>query len=280
MSTNVFIFANCHGTIYKNALERSDLNSELSVTHVVSFENLDNFKNLIPYFKKCDVLIIQPVQNYEQFSIHNLKKYLKRSCKIIRVPFIRFEGFWDKTDVRELTKFKSPAVMFYPKIFKREEITSYLLGEKLSSMDILDNFEKSLRDFSDLEKKGDIKFYDFFVQNYQNIPLFRDSYHLTAPFFSYISQQLVDIVSHYSKADLKRIENISLDVGREFGHYKPITNKVAEVLGLKYDLSLYFKYNRWEYLVMILEHENSDDLNVVSNFKELEIFLKNKKAII
>lgn len=280
MSVNVLIFANCHGIIYKNALQRADINSELSITHIVSYQNIDNFSNIVSYFQNCDILIIQPVQNYEQFSIHSLReKYLKKSCKIIRVPFIRFEGFWDKTDVRELEKFKPAAVMFYPKVFRKQEIPIYLNGEELLTASVMENFEKSLKDFSDLEKRGDIKFYDFFVQNYQNTPLFRDSYHLTAPFYNYVIQQLIDLVSDYANVKLKRIENVSLIVGREYGHFKPIITKVAESLKLSYDLSSYFKYNRYEYLSMILEHENSQVPTIIADLNELTIFFNNQKSL-
>jgi hypothetical protein len=68
-----------------------------------------------------------------------------------------------------------------------------------------------------------------------------------------------------------KIDLISLGTTKaEFGHYKPIKNIFAKVLGLTYDLDSYYIYNRYDYLTKILDYEENgevfiNDLNQLKN---------------
>jgi hypothetical protein len=44
---------------------------------------------------------------------------------------------------------------------------------------------------------------------------------------------------------------------KEFGHFKPITDRCSEVLQLEYDLDSYFQYSRRDYLITILHYDNT-----------------------
>ncbi|MCY6413452.1 WcbI family polysaccharide biosynthesis putative acetyltransferase [Acinetobacter sp. VNH17] len=279
----VFIFANCHGSIYQKTIETSDVVGLFEINHVVSYENLNNYDAIECFFRECDILIIQPVHNYEKFKVENIKKILKPECLMIRIPFIRFDGFWEVGDVRSLEKFKSAAVMFYPKIDKVLEIPKYLKGENLHDVIIQNNFDHALEKFRDLENTGDIKFVDFFLKFYQKIPLFRDSYHLTIPFFNFICYQIIEIIRfNFPRVKLKNqdINMNNIKISKEWGHYKPITNKVANVLRLEYDLSSYFRYNRYDYLARIIQYENGSNSEIIGSLNELNLIFDNPKVLI
>lgn len=250
----VLIFSNCHGATYKREIESSFSKDDIHVDYVVSYENLENYEVLKERFSNCDFLILQPIYNYPNFSIENIKTVVKKSCKILRIPFIRFDGFWPKTE-RKLKSFLDPAVQFFPSIDETSGINDYLYGDVFDEELIKSNFSNALDKLLSLENSGDIKFYNFFIENYQNVPLLRDSYHPTAAFFKHISRELVKILREDLSLGSAEPSYTANQWGKEFGHFKPIQNGYAKVLGLKYDLDSYFTFSRYDYLFNILNHE-------------------------
>lgn len=273
---NILIFANCHGTLYKNALVKAEVFNRCNIEHVLSYENIRNFNGLKEKFSRCDVLVIQPIQSYEEFKIENLKLILKPSCHIIRVPFIRFNGFWPPNDIRELDRINKDAVMFFPRIYKEYEVSPYLHGISLDESLILSTFDDAVNRLVELEKTGDVEFVDFFKKNYKDIPLFRDPYHPTMPFSEYIALQINRMVEEYlfsTGRDLPQ-DTSNITWNKEYGHFKPITNRFAQVLGLKYDLNSYFMYSRYDFLTGVLRCEKGthsiNDLNDLRNYFDKE----------
>lgn len=269
---NILIFANCHGALYKKALEEQ-LIGEHKIDYVLSYENLSNFPILKSKFEIADVLVIQPVTNYENFKIENLKKILKPDCLIVKVPFVRFDGFWPKNEDKELSKFHKAAVMFFPEISKENEIVNYLTEKETRSDEILDHFADSLNRLEELEATGDVKFMNFFRENYQKIPLFRDSYHPTKPFYQHLAKNIVEIIGAEKNIPYNEVL-VDVTVGKEVGHYKPIKNIFADVLELKYDLSSYFVVHRHKYLQTIVAYENSSELEHINDLNQLVSLLK------
>ena len=49
----------------------------LEIEHVLSYKNLSNFEKVKHKFAKCDILIMQPVQNYTQWKMENILPLLK-----------------------------------------------------------------------------------------------------------------------------------------------------------------------------------------------------------
>lgn len=274
----VLIFANCHGIIYKNALTLCDPNGMLEIEHIISYENIDNFENIKNKFSECDILIIQPVQNYDRFKVENLLPLLKKECTVIRVPFIRFNGYWDKQDVRELDKFSQPAVMFFPNIQSEKDVSQYLYRNLEDESEIQTRFESGLEEMKSLEGQGDVKFVDFFIENHQTIPLFRDPYHPTKVIYDFISYQLAEIIH---KKIPSIIKNNTFSVpntwDKEYGHFKPIKRQVATTLGLMFDLDSYFRYPRVDYLKKILIYQNSSHEKVIDDLVKLDEILNSEK---
>jgi hypothetical protein len=271
---NIFIFANCHGQIYKkfileNVLDRKQVN----VDYAISYESLDSYNELLPTFQEADILIIQPVSNYKEFMLTNLVKVLKPDCLIIKVPFVRFEGFWPKETAKKLTKFDHAAVTDFPKLNSNEEIITYLTEEKTDTKYIKAVFELGLSKLKDIEDSGDIEFFDFFLEHYQTVPLFRDQLHPTTIFYKHFAKQIVEIISKKKNVKFSNSkDSVRENVEKEYGHYRPIKDIFAKTLGLEYDLSGYFVYNRFEYLSNVLHYENSAntkdrvaDINMLKN---------------
>jgi len=271
----VFIFANCHGNIYKNVLSNADLHSDLNIEHLLSYENLSNYKSIKHKFSECDILIIQPVQNYEKFKMENLLPLLKKECTVIRMPFIRFNGYWDKDDVRELSKFKPPAVMFFPNITEIDESTQYIDGDLCDQSKVVSRFESAIDEMKDTEQQGDIKFVDFVLEHHTSIPLFRDAYHPTKTMYDFISHQLLETVRSTVPSLSKSSFSLPDTWNKEYGHFKPIDNITAKTLELKYDLDSYFTYSRSTYLKSILQHENRINAEIIVDLSNLTRILKN-----
>lgn len=260
----VLIFANCHGAIYKHALEKADKEKILEIEHIISYENMDKFENIKHKFLECDILIIQPVQNYEEFKIENIQALLKKNSQLIRVPFVRFNGYWDEKDIKQLKKFTSSAVMFFPSIKYENEVEHYLKGNR-SENEILKSFEKSIHDMRILEEQGDVKFVDFFLKHHQSLPFFRDYYHPTKIMYDYISHQIVESVRKNIPALIQTDFNLPSKLEKEYGHFKPIQDNVALILGLQYDLDSYWKYSRKTYLEGVLNYENSKNDKTIND---------------
>lgn len=234
----------------------------MNIQHDISYSNLDKFEELKPKFEEADVLIIQPVQQYDDFKIENLKKILKKDCLIIRIPFIRFRGFWPDSEERTFEKFDSNSVMFFPRLENSGEVDKYISGKGFSDEEIERKFNAELNLLREMDKQSDVEFLDYFIENYKKIPMFNDPYHPTWHFICYLTQQIFDKITAEKKVELKpnnfefytyKVENV---------YFKPITSRAANVLGLKYDLDSYYIESRKNYLSKILDYENNAESTV------------------
>jgi flagellar biosynthesis protein FlhB len=106
---NLLIFSNCHRNYYKKIFEKyTNIPYLFNIKYIINYENLNNYENIKPYFEKADIIIINPILNYEKFKIENIKNIVKPTCKIIIIPFIRFDGFWMEKTFLHLLTFQSP----------------------------------------------------------------------------------------------------------------------------------------------------------------------------
>ncbi|WNC71300.1 GSCFA domain-containing protein [Thalassotalea psychrophila] len=282
---NIFIFANCHGQIYKNYINKYiNKNINYKLDYAISYESLKDYEKLLPTFKAADILIIQPVSNYKEFTLENLNNVIKKDCLVIRVPFVRFDGFWPKEKAKVLKKIEHAAVTDFPKVNTTKEIADYLTEQVTDSKLIFDIFNLALIKLAEIEKSGDIKFYDFFLKNYKMVPLFRDQLHPTTVFFEHFAAQIIGIISEKRGLEFNAIDQRKPgNAPKEYGHFRPIKNIFAKELGLQYDLNSYFIYNRFEYLSNILAFENdADEMQLVKNINDLKniVFSRKPKKVI
>ncbi len=270
---NILIFANCHGASYKKFIEEHAKDSStFIIDYIVSYENLDAYDKIKHKFEDADILIIQPVSSYPEFSMDSLSKILKPDCLVIRVPFVRFEGLWPKEKSRVLQKIAPAAVMDFPeKLDDASKIVEYLTENESNELDILENFRLAVEKMKEIEKSSDLTFVEFFLKHYKKVPFFRDALHPTSIMYDHLSREIVNLIGNKASIEFLPLPDIDLSQWKkEFGHYKPIKDKYARSLGLEYELSSYFSYNRYEYLRYIIDCENSNENTYISDLSMLK----------
>tara|TARA_B110000208_G_scaffold190624_1_gene254979 strand:- start:973 stop:2715 length:1743 start_codon:yes stop_codon:yes gene_type:complete len=254
-SKNMVVFSNCHGERYIDIFKRdTNIHNVFNINYIVSYQQLDNFSNFKGDFIKADVLIINNIKQYNDYTMGNLKQILKPSCMVIVIPFVRFEGYWMPEQYKQLKYVSGNAVSFFPNI-EKNNIKSYLLGDNDNNNEIITYFKKCLAKLKQIDQESDIRFYDFFVDNHDKFPFFRDNYHPTMNILEYIATQIIEKIDQcfditYNKSNF----NLKQDLF-EWGHYKPIRNSVKRALKLEYDLDKVFLCNREKYLNVILDNE-------------------------
>ena len=272
---NIVIFSNCHGERYINIMKRdTNILHLFNINYIVSFMQLNNFEHYKNEFCNADILIINNIKNYNDYTITNLKKYIKKECLLIIIPFVRFEGYWFPENIKQLHYIKDNAVSFFPNI-NINLIHDYLTNKIDNEECVINYFNTCLQKLKQIENECDIKFYDFFIENHKKYPFFRDNYHPTSNMLEYIGKQIINIIK--SKYDINYKDNhYSLKTNiYEYGHYKPILNCMKDILGLEYDLDTLFICNRYNYLYTILYNEEHTKKNII-NLDDMKIKLFNK----
>ena len=280
---NMVIFSNCHGERYINMFKRdTNILNLFNINYIVSFMQLNNFEHYKHDFCNADILIINNIKNYNDYTINNLKTYIKKECLLIIIPFVRFEGYWIPENIKQLKYVKDNAVSFFPDI-NINLINDYLINDYLinklkitkeNKEIILNYFNNCLDKLKQIEKECDIKFYDYFIENHKKFPFFRDNYHPTSNMLEYIGAQLIRKIK--DKYDIKYTDNnyiLKQDI-YEYGHYKPITNIMKEILELEYNLDTIFICDRYNYIYTILNNEDKkQDIKDLDDMK-LKLFHK------
>lgn len=275
---NMVVFSNCHGEKYINIFKRdTNILNLFNINYILSFMQLNNFEHYKNDFCNADILIINNIKNYNDYTINNLKKYIKKECLLIIIPFVRFEGYWIPEKIKQLHYVKDNAVSFFP------DININLINEYLTNTQeitdesktlVLNYFNNCLIKLKQIESECDIKFYEYFIENHKKYPFFRDNYHPTSNMLEYIASQLINKIKN--KYDIKyKATNYSLkkDI-YEYGHYKPITNNVKQILELDFNLDTVFICDRYNYLYNILNNEdNKQDIKDLDDMK-LKLFNK------
>lgn len=258
---NLVIFSNCHGERYLEIFKReSNIHDYFNIKFILSYQHLNDFENFKKYFEKADILIINNIKNYNDYTINNLKRILKKDVLLIILPFIRFEGYYLPEKYKQLKYFKENSVSYFPNI-NLNQIDLYL-DQKINIFEYIKYYNKCLEKLKQIERESDIKFIDFFINNHLTYPMFRDNYHPTSNMIEFVASQLM--IKIQEKFDIEYTNNVPKLVtdAFEYGHYKPIQNYIKKVLGIKYDLDEVFICSRKKYLTKIIEYENNVNKNI------------------
>jgi hypothetical protein len=218
----IVIVMNCHGEeiiTYLNKIPEITVNFD--IVYITTYLNFNNSDALLP-LTTCDILITHNVKNYEPINFTNLCKKIKPTCKVIKMEFVRFHGFWPLEDQSD------HLLHFDEEISKNERYEDYM-DTTVDSTVIQDHFNKCLDLLQKLDQDSDVHFYDFFVENYRKHRLFRDGWHPTHFFYRHLVKEIVALID--SQVDLSIIDEIHVDYG--FGHkfrYRHILPCVQECL--------------------------------------------------
>ena len=252
----ILVFANCHGEKYINIFKRdTDIDKNFDIEFIVSYENLDNFDKIKRKFQETDILIINNIKNYENYKIENLKKILKKNVMIIIIPYIRFNGYWIPEKFRKLQNIDDNSVSFFPYIGKNN-IDEYL-NHRFDVNEFKNYCIMCLKKLKEIEDESDIKFFEFFLKNHLDYPMFRDNHHPTMNILEHVAKEILSLISkRYDIKYSKKTPELKKDI-LEYGHYKPIMNFVKEVLNIKYDLDKVFICSRKDFLWKIINYEEN-----------------------
>lgn len=201
-----------------------------------------------------------------------VKKYFKSSCKIIKINYYRFKGFWYDSEYKPYNNFNE--YNFNPhkyygihnsfnnlQIDNIEDIKTTINNIKINSNDFLNYYNNELKNLKYIDENSDIKMYDFFLKYYKNIKLFNDPFHPTNIFFIEIFKQLIKLI--FNK-DIIIDENFIEKLSKfEMTHWTiPILPQITSILKLNYDDNYKIFYpnpinmNIYEYYYIRLSKDN------------------------
>lgn len=110
-----------------------------------------------------------------------------------------------------------------------DEICALCMGEPFSDEAIRKNSMVAFAQIRMMDRVSDVKIYDYVLENYQRIRLFKDPVHLSDELILYITEQIMELLSIEKKA--------SVPAERNTVHYftvMPVYPQVAKVLGLSW----------------------------------------------
>jgi hypothetical protein len=246
----ILIYSNCHGgRLHQMFDTHPSTKNRFSVSYISNYEELRN-ETLSPVhlqmIRDCDFFIYQPFnKTYEntEYDINSIRRHLKPSCVVFRINYYRFKGFWYESSVKPYAahgyyKFLDGPVDFglhnsfasadtkMSKSEVRRKIDEIVLDE----LSFAGYFQEELEKFKDLDAKSDVKMYDFFIENYQTVPLFHDCFHPNSRFFYEVFRQTVDTLFQIS---IPAIDDIFVKEIYELTTWaQPILPAIKKQLGL------------------------------------------------
>jgi len=272
---NIVVFSNCHGEKYLKLMkEHTNVFNVFNVNYIVSYNAINDFPKYANVFKTADLLIINNIKNYKEFTLSHLKTIMKPDAQVIVIPYVRFNGYWFNEPSVRLQRIQDNSVSFFPNI-KLPNVDAYL-NIKLDENVVKHNFEQCMDKLKLIENECDLLFYDFFKDNHAKYPMFRDANHPTVNIINFIGKQIIEkicemfsfVVSDNYVVELKR------DI-REYGHYKPIVSSVASILGLTYNLDTVFITSRRIFLTKVIEYETNWHNHKIKDLDDMRIKLFN-----
>ena len=251
------VFSNCHGEKYLKLIKaHTNVYDFFDVKYIVSYNALNDFAKYKSYFKNADLVIINNIKNYKEYTISNLKTILKPTAEIIIIPYVRFNGYWFPEQYRNLSKIGDNSVSYFPNI-SLNNVESYL-NMSLNDVSVKYNFEQSMEKLKSIENECDLEFFDFFKRNHDKYPMFRDANHPTSNIINFLGKQIIDKIKLlFTEITVKPFDIELTYKIYEYGHYKPIISSVARIIGLTYDLDTVFISTRKQFLENIIIYESN-----------------------
>lgn len=220
---------NCQGEeILRHLTSVAAFNALYSIELISTYLSLDGFPELIPKFNTCDVLITNNIKNYPGVNYTDLVTYVKPDCKLIKLGFLRFNGFWP-----DLNAIDFGNIWNTPQIIQPYE---QFINQSVESLDVLAHFEAECEKFKLIDAESDVSGYDWFIENYRTHSTFSDYSHPTSTFMTVYSRQILDKLG----IDGTLLATTFLNNGIGDKRFRAITNPVASVLGLVFDLDSFY----------------------------------------
>lgn len=273
-------FGNCHMNNYCSMLRnKSNFNNFFNSEYIVSYENIGCANIFYNAIKDCDLIIMNKITSYPKFSSDLIESLIPKNSKIIYVPYMRFDGFFDVEC--SLKNFKSNVLSSFPKKIMEGIDCNEYLHQSANDIDvkiketILNKFNDAVEKLDDIDNKSTIKIKKHFIENYKFVPTFMDCNHPTNYMFYYVYSQLVEIIEKHFNIDLGNTHFYNPKnycPGKWFGHFSVIPDHIKEILDLQFNLDAYFIVSRDVYLRKIYDYEMNDN-PIIDDFGKLSKLL-------
>ena len=217
---NVILYHYCTGAMIDKMFSLHKYTKDkFNSIYIPIHQNIPNSldANMIELLEKCNVFVYIPfnqitLMNGEcikesDYSIANLKKYLKPNCITIRTGFYRFKGFWYDCIYKPYHEYKNYTFLDWKNYGIHNSFINFN-GTKKELVDKINNlmidkenfltfFKEELEKFKKIDDTSDIKMYDFLINNYKTKHLFHDIVHPTNIFFYEMFRQIVFKLTNY-----------------------------------------------------------------------------------
>ena len=262
---NLLILMNCLGGEIENYFKHiPEINNDYNIKYIKTHENLINI-NILDNIKLSDIIITNNIKDYPLLTVKNIKKHKKSNCIVCVIEFIRFDGYFYFPYTRE------HSLYVYDKSTDSKDFNSFI-NYYISDEEIKLNFENSLLKLEILNQDSDIKFYNFFIENYKKILLFRDNWHLTHDFTKYIIKQILLFLNIQTVISIDEIL-LEYSHGHKF-RVKPILNCIKNTLGLQFNTDIVNIFNK---NISIKEYYDFiQDAKICKNINETENLFNRK----
>jgi hypothetical protein len=272
------IIANCNGVHYQQVLKKligyvKNLEVEYINFYGDMLKNLNIFEIYKEKIKQCDLLVVQHLMNHKIFNIENLKSITKKECIIIVIPRLLCFSFWPY-DTYGISKFENEIRI--PKNIKSvEDVPNFLNSCGKTDDEIKKHFDLKYNILKEVEKNVDLKFLNFFDENYKKVALFKDPNHPTDFFNKNIINMFIDVLTEKLSFLNLKLKKLSVDSDeKQVGHYEVITNDVARVLGLDFNLDSYYIVSRHDFLTKIINYQNSENEAIGYDYNKILKIIK------
>lgn len=207
----ILIYSNCHGGRLHQMFGTHPLTKDrFTVSYISNYIELKNetlSQDHYELISECDFFIYQPFnKTYEntEYDINRIRLHLKPTCIIFRINYYRFKGFWYESNVKPYTEHGYYKFLDGPTDFglhdsfsdgenmSLSDVREKIDGIKLDELSFATYFQDELYKLKGLDAKSDVKMYDFFLENYQTVPLFHDCFHPNSRFFYEVFRQTID----------------------------------------------------------------------------------------
>lgn len=241
-------YGNCHIHDYYDCLNTDTTFVATYDSEYFKYMDYPRWKeNRLEILLSCCDCFLYIRESFDQ-RFRNCMAYIRRNhllCQCIGIPPYSFRGYFPQANphIQQVSEFDIVQDVFNS--FHREdivinqliheqqktddEICELCMGRPFSDEAILENAMVAFAQIRMMDRVSDVKIYDYVLENYQKIRLFKDPVHLSDELILYITEQIMKLLSIQKKA--------SAPTDRNTIHYftvMPVYPQVAKTLKLSW----------------------------------------------
>lgn len=217
------IIANCFAFDILTELNySSSFRNEYKVDIISTYEQ-EVPADYVTKLNSADLIISQSVKNIPHLTVDFISKNIAQNAIFIKTEFIRFDGFWPlvgESDRRNMW------LWFVSDEFECGLGFKEYMDYPVESGVILSKFDSELQKLRELDVNSDVKFYDYFVDNFKSQRFFSDYWHPSNVYIKRVAKYVLDVLGF---DDLQFVERVGY---MNQNRYRIILNSVCDCLDL------------------------------------------------